>query len=145
MLYLEYEDYKRRCKVTQDKLVEILNEKEALFAMTQIKAVDYGKDRVSGGNGANVFETYMIEKERARIDERLHEARSLLEDRQTLLAAKERELRESTHVEDKIYLYRKVERRRVYWIAKRLNYSQSQVYRILQRIDENLKMRENAS
>lgn len=139
MLYLEYEEQKQRYNATYAEFEAILSEKETLFAQTQLQAVDYGKDRVSGSSGVNAFERYIIAKEKARIDERLAEARSLLNDRREILDAKEKELRKSPWVTDRVYLYKKIERRRVFWIAKRMNYSKSQIYRILKKIDDNIK------
>lgn len=139
MLYVDFELFKDKYLETQQKYDEILSEKEALFARTQVKAVQFDKERVSGGVQSNAFESYVIEKERKQIDERLSEVRSLLEDRKELLKLKERELFQSSDIHDKIYRQRYIQRRRVYQIAKGVGYSESQVYRILSVIDEKIK------
>lgn len=139
MLYLEYEQFKARYLKAQSKLNEILTEKEVLFGRTQLQAVDYGKDKVSGGNQSNAFEAYVIEKEKARIDERLAEVKSILDDREKLLKLKLEELKQSKVIEDKIYRMRFIERQKVFRIAKAVSYSDRQVIRILQRISEEIK------
>ena len=68
-----------------------------------------------------------------------------MEDREHLLKIKLEELRASNNVEDKIYLLRFIDRVRVFRIAKMIGYSESQVYRILEKIIGKCeKMRENA-
>ena len=68
-----------------------------------------------------------------------------MEDREHLLKIKLEELRASNNVEDKIYLLRFIDRVRVFRIAKMIGYSESQVYRILEKIIcQCEKMRENA-
>ena len=145
MLFLDYEEYKDKYLETQRKYDEILSEKEELFARTQPNAVRFDAERVAGGKKEGTFETYLVDKERKRIDERLSEVKSLLEDRERLLALKLDELNASNEIMDKIYRLKHVEKIRVYKIAKMLNYSESQVYRILEQIDKVIqKMRENA-
>lgn len=139
MLYIEYESFRRRYRETQRKYDEILSEKEKLFQITQPKAVDTEKDKVQGGSQVNSFDEYLILKEQRQIDERLDEVKALLEDRERLLKLKEVELRQSNAVEDKVYRLRYLDRIRVYKIAKMINYSEPQVYRVLRGIREKLK------
>lgn len=143
MLYLEYEDFKAKYLETQRKYDEILSEKEELFQRTQPTAMNIDKERVSGGTKSNPFESYLIAKEKKQIDERLAEVKGLLDDREKLLNLKLEELRYSNAIEDKIYRMRHIDRIRIYKIARMVNYSEAQVYRILANIAENIKMREN--
>lgn len=147
MVYLEYEKYRIRYLETQRAYDEILSEKEALFQRTQPQAIKYDKEHVDGGETHNLLEEYIEKKEEKRIDERLAEVKSLLEDRERLLRLKLDELRASKYLEDKIYYYRYIERIRAFKIARMINYSESQVYRILQKIERKTgrceKMREN--
>ena len=146
MLFHDYEEYKNKYLETQKKYEEILSEKEELFARTQPKAVRFDVERVAGGKQERTFETYLIDKERKRIEERLAEIKSLLADRERLLAVKKEELYASDEVFDKIYRLRYVESIRAYKIAELIKYSPSQVYRILGQIDASIeKMRQNAT
>lgn len=139
MLFLDYEQFKAKYFETQQKYNEILSEKEALFEKTQPNSIDFEKERVSGGTPRNAFDDYLIEKERKRIDDRIAEAKSLLEDRMELLKIKEQELRSSKDIHDSIYLFRFIDHRSAHWIAKRKGYSKSQVYRILHVIEKQIK------
>ena len=139
MLYLDYELYKIRYLETQKKYNEILSEKEELFTRTQPKAVRYDKEKVSGGSGSNAFDDYLIKKDEKRIDERLAEAKSLLDDRKLLMELKEAELRASKDTIDKIYVRRYLDHVRVNRIASQIGYSESQIYRILNVISESVK------
>lgn len=139
MLYEEYEGLKEKFREAQERVDAILAEKEALFAKTQPGAIKYDKERVSGGPQENTFESYLTELERKQIDKRLAEAKALLQERKTLLDYKLEELRESRTLYDKIYRQRFVEGWRVYKISKTVNLSESQVYRIIKKIQASLK------
>lgn len=148
MIYLDYEMFKSKYLETQVKYNAILTEKEDLFTRTQPNAIRYDKERVqsSGGIG-NGFDEYLIAKESKKIDERLEEVKSLLDDREKLLRLKEKELRLSNDKMDRIYLLRYVEGIKPHKIAKSLNYSVSQVYRVLNQIESSIQknMRKNAT
>lgn len=134
MIYLEYEIFKSKYLDTQRTYNEILEEQERLFTKTQPNAIRYDKERVQGGYSVNSLEEYMMEKEKKHIDDRLKESRQLLNDRATLLKAKEKELRESQDKIDRIYVCKYLDGMHPDKIAMALNYSKSQVYRILKRI-----------
>lgn len=139
MVYLVYEQFKRRYSETQQRYNEILSEKEELFTRTLPKSMQYDRERVSGGNPENPFENYVIEKEKKRIDERLNEVKSLLIDRKQLLDLKEQELRQSKVIIDKVYRMRFLDRMRVNRIASNLGYAESHIYRFLKKIDMTVK------
>ena len=107
--------------------------------LTQPSAVKFDKEPVGGGITENIFERYLILKEEKKIDQRLEEIKSILDDRERLLKLKEQELRASTDVQDKIYMYRYIDKLKVYKIAKMVGYSEPQIYRILKVIRRNLK------
>ena len=138
-VFIDYEIYKRKYIEIQVKYNEILTEKENLFTRTQPNAIRYDKLQVQGGNLGNGFDDYLIAKENAQIDERLIEARQLLEDRERLLKLKEKELRSSKDKLDLIYCMRFVDNKRPYTIARALNYSESQIYRILDKIQKGIE------
>ena len=139
MIYVIYEEYKNKYYETQKEYDIILNEKEKLFMITQPSAVKFDKEIVSGGTTDNTFDRYLILKEEKKIDQRLNEIKSILDDRERLLKLKEQELRASTSVQDKIYKYRYLDRLKVFKIAKLVGYSEPQIYRILKTIKYNLK------
>lgn len=142
MLYIQYNEFKTKYYEAQKKYDEILSEKEQLFAKTQPKATQYDKEVVSGGSFGNTFDNYLIVKDKKQIDERLEEAKSILEDRERLLKLKEKELRESKNWFDIIYVYSYVDRVSVKIIEKRIPFSRADIYRKLNIIKSNLRQNE---
>ena len=133
-VYPQYIECRARYAEAKRRYAEILTEKEELFQRTQPQAVQFDRERVGGGSPSNKFEEYVIAKESKRLDERLYEARSIAEDRERLLRMKEKELRASGDVRDKVYFMRYLDRMKVYRIARAVNYSEPQIYRILREI-----------
>ena len=139
-LYMEFVDYRAKYLEAQKHYDEILNEKAQLFETTQPKAVISDNEKISGGVKNNSFDDYLITKEKQRIDERLAESKKILEDRELLLKLKEKELRASNILIDKIYCMRYLDGVRVNRIAIIANYSESQIYRGLDEIRKSLKL-----
>ena len=142
MLYKEYWEYKKKYYDAQKKYDEVLSEKERLFARTQPKATQYDKEVVTGGSPSNTFDEYVIAKENKQIDERLEEAKSILDDRERLLKLKEEELRHSKDWYDIIYVYYYIEKLSIRKIERKIPFSKSDIYRKLETIKENLGQNE---
>ena len=136
MIYMEYDLCKSKYIELQKKFDSVLTEKERLFTKTQPKAIVYDKDHVQTSHDVNIVEEYVVALEKGQIDDKLNNLRALLDDRWKLLMLKEIELRKSQCKEDKIYTYRYLDGYNIGRIAKILNYSKSQVYRILQEIKD---------
>jgi len=139
MLYIEYEEYKNKYYEVQRKYNDILNEKEELFAITQPKATQITGEKTAGGKHENLFDEYLIQKEKKNIDKRLKEVKSILDDRERLVKLKEQELRASNNPHDKIYRCRYIDRLTIEKTARISNYSRSQVFNILNKIKKNIK------
>lgn len=138
MIYKTYEEYKNRYYMTQQNYNDLLTEKERLFVRTQPNAIRYDKLNVKSSPNSNVLEDYVIEKEKKQLDRRIAEMKVLLDDRRNLMLLKEAELRKSKDMYDRIYTMRYLEDMSVERIAKKVNYSVSQVYRILTKIIASL-------
>ena len=138
MVYLEYEAYKERFIEAQRIFNDALLEKEKLFTMTQPNAIRYDKDKVQSCPSGSILDNYVIALEEQKIDEKLETFRQLLEDREKLLMLKESDLRKSHDKFDRIYVCRFLEGMNIKKIARVLNYSQSQVYRIFKQIIESI-------
>lgn len=136
MLYLEYEKLLQQHKITFNALIEVINEKEELFARTQPKSFDFSQDHVSGGGARTPFDDYLIAKEKRQIDQRIEEAKSILQERESLLKRKEAELRDSKNIYDRIYVLKFLDHFRVYKIASKINYSEAQTYRYVMEIEK---------
>lgn len=152
MLYLEYELARIRYKSAREDYEELLNEKERLFRKTQPKSVQFDKERVNGGTPENAFETYIIELERKGINERLENLKDALDERQGILERLEADLRRSKDITDVIYVCKYIEHIQIGDIAEMVSYSRSQVYRIIEKIENRVKdatkcdkMRQNAT
>lgn len=139
MLYLEYERYRRSYYDAQRQYDAILQEKTRLFAQTQPRAARMDAERVMSSTIVNTFDAYLIAKEERRIDERLCEARSLLDGRECLLKQKEQELRQSKDVFDRIYRLRYIEHAKISRITREVCYSRAQVFRILDEMRQMLR------
>lgn len=135
MLYIEHNEYRNKLSEAQKKYDEILAEKEKLFAMTQPKAMMYDKDKISGGRNTDSFTAYLIAKEKKRLDERLEEIKSIVNDRAHLLNLKEQELRASKNWYDKIYVDYHLEQWSVAEIARKIPYCQSRIFEMLNEIN----------
>jgi hypothetical protein len=143
MLYVEYEKCKQVYLLSQEKYDKILREKEALFYRTQPGSTSYDKEIVVGGSVSNKFDEYLTIKDQKRIDERLKEAKELLEEREVLFKMKERDLKESKDIEDIIYVYSYIYKLTTRKIEQRIAYSQSSITRKLKKIKKNIKMVQN--
>lgn len=137
-VYMDYERFRKEYIETQNKFDEILKEKELLFSKTQPKSPKW--DKVGSSGQQNPFEEYLILKEKRQIEKRLAEAKTLLEDRKKLLMLKQQELMNSKNNVDKIYRMRYIEHINITRIAMSVNYSESQVYRILNNIRQNITL-----
>lgn len=139
MLYLEYERAKANFRSAQVMFEEALLEKERLFTITQPKAITYDKDVIQTSPCGDVLDRYVIALEDERIEEKLRPFRELVMNRESLLDVKERELRKSADVFDKMYVYRFLEGMSIRGISKIMNYSRAQTYKKLQSIQKKIK------
>lgn len=139
MLYHEYERLRAEYLTAQDIYRDVLNEKEELFQRTQPKGLRTDSEHVSGGAVRSAYDEYLIAKDELRIEERLKEAQDLMLRRKDILTSKEIELRASFHTRNKIYTLRFIDRLKIKRIARLTNYSRSQVYRIVQSLESELR------
>lgn len=140
MLYQEYEVLKAKCMESCKMWEEVMEQKEELFAMTLPSAVRTDKEKISGGMRQSTFDVYLIKKEQLHIEEKIMEIESIIECRKKMLKQKEGELRVSRNLHDRIYTMRYIDHSRVKFIAKKIGYSESQIYRILEIIEEKTKL-----
>ena len=136
MVFIEYENLKAKYVSIQQICDQILQEKEKYFVRTQPDAIRYDKLNVAGGEKKNHFDEYLQNCESKRIDERLNEAVNILHARAELLKIKEQELRESKDIYDIVYTMKNLDNIKIHTIARALNYSESQIYRIIDKIQK---------
>ena len=138
-VYIAYEEFKNKYLEAQKQFDKILQEKEEIFAKTQPKSPNWDKIDSPTLTEHNNFDNYLISKESKKIDERLEEIKSILDDRERLLKLKEKELMGSREQIDKIYKLKYIRQINVNEIIKNANYSKSQVYRLLDIIKRVVK------
>lgn len=135
MIYQEYEHCLYRYKECSKKYDRLLLEALEIFTKTQIQAINYDKDTVTGGQiSSNTLENYILDKEKSDIDNRIIKTKQILDERYRLLKEKEDELRKSQDLDDKIYWMRCFEHSKLHKIASQLSYSESQVSRRLRKM-----------
>lgn len=138
-VYKDYEIYKKLYYSMQNTYNKLLLEKERLFTKTLPDAIRYDSESVEGGKSENEFDEYMSALEDSKIDQRIQEAKQLLFERERLLLIKEKELRQSKDKYDVVYRMRFIDEIKPASIALALSYSESQIYRILDKIQKELR------
>lgn len=131
MIFLEYERAKIKYYTAQMWFEEALSEQERLITKTMPSAITYNKPNVKSSPKGNALDDYVIAKEEKRIDRKISRMRKLMDDREKILKVKEQELRKSHDKLDLVYLNWRIDGLSPEEIAKALNYSKSQVYRMI--------------
>ena len=139
MIYEEYEAIWSKIRKKEKELFNLMEKRDDLFAMTQPKSSSLDKEIVDGKNPVNTIEEYVIQDEQQELSIRIDQLNRLLDDWYQALKRKREELKLSKNIYDKIYYYFRIERLNVYKISYLTNYSQSQVYRKLEKIGINVK------
>lgn len=138
-VYKDYEIYKKLYYSMQSTYNKLLLEKERLFTKTLPDAIRYDSESVAGGKSENEFDEYLSALEDSKIDQRIQEAKQLLFERERLLLIKEKELRQSKDKYDVVYRMKYLDEIKPASIALALSYSESQIYRILDKIQKELR------
>lgn len=138
-MFIEYEICKRRYMEAKRQYTELLDEREMLFTMTQPNAIRYDTDKVLNGSPVNLIERYMERKEQTHIEERIAEAKKIVDEWEEHLNRVERDLRKSKDIKDRIYVCRVIDKKRVRVIRREVFYSEAQIYRILDSIYKEIK------
>lgn len=139
--FIEYEKCKDTFMRLQRVFANALLEKERLFTRTLPSAIRYDKEKVQSTVDGNPVESFVISVEDKELDSRIAKYRQNLKDWQMLLDIKERELRNSKSMLDRIYVCRFLDGYSIKRICTTLNYSRPQIYRKLSLL--NKKMRQN--
>ena len=152
MIYLDYLDIQHKYILSLQEVDKILNEKELLFQRTQPKSPVTDIERVSGGSPENKIETYIVELERkkiderlkkAKVDERLKKAKEIMHDRHELYLLTSENLKGSRDKYDMIFVLKWIDGKNAKEISRLLHYSESHVYRMINKIKKRSNMIEN--
>lgn len=134
-VFREYRKLKIKYLDSEKRLDEAVSQKEQLFMMTQPNAVSFEGERVDGGEQKNLFDEYLIKKE--NLDKRIDEIKDILEQRRLILEIKEKELRESEDLYDKVYRMHFIDMLSAYRISRKIHYSKAQIYRIIAKMQKD--------
>ncbi len=149
MIYEEYHELLKKYKKAENSYFKELDKKSRLLYGVEPHAtkpkemiVDY-----SYGNPDDAIINYSSEID--EVNELINETRNNKDVLEYELRKKEKELRYSYDIYDKIYVYKWLEHKRVNNYYKLLNYSKRQIYRFIDEIKDNLykkdKMAQNGT
>ena len=124
-----YEIFKGKYLDAQQKLHAIIEEKENLFSRTQPKSPNW--DKMPYSESENAFDSYLIAKERTKIDLRIKEMQKIVDERRSLMRQKEQELYESKDLCDKIYRMKYLESKTVPDLMRKLHFGRTQIYKFI--------------
>lgn len=131
---MRYKRNRLKYEAALDFHEQLVSQREALFQRTQPQAIQIKEDKIMGSGSGNPLEDYAIRSQ--QLDERIKKAAKLVWQRRNLLKRAESDLRASKGTWDRIFVYHYLENRKISWIAMRMGYSERQVYRILQKIQD---------
>ena len=139
MAYLLYDNYRKSYIRAKELCESIAERKSMLFAKTQPHSAQLDLQRVCQGQRPNVLDNYVIDLDRSKIDEQLHEAQAILMDRKYLLQMAERHLKSSQDLKDIVYYHKYVQGRKPEWISKMYDCSVRHIYRIIGEINQSIQ------
>ena len=122
------------------KLREAMIEKK-IEIMEQMlpKGFDFSREKVQNSGGINPFDRYLEALEKAGIDDKvLSESKTIVDELFEMVQLSEREIRKSGHTYDRFYVMKVIEKRPMWQVEKRMNYSHAQAWRIWKIIKKNL-------
>lgn len=141
MIYIEYERIKIKFYESQERFAQLMMRKEQIFADTLPSGIRYDKDVVQTSPTCPL-DKYVAEMD--DIENKIDQCRKCLKDWEFLLTFKEKELRASKLIIDRIYVMKYLDGFGIGKISKLISYSKSQVYRSIKDIDRKIeKMAQN--
>jgi len=140
-LYEEYYDLFKKYQRAKFHYEKKLEKKALLIIQTQLGAVDTTKEKINGGKIENKIERFVCELE--ELDPEIQTARNERDLLAYLLKKKEKELRDSKDIMDRIYVLKYLDKRKARHIAIIINYSLSRTYDLINEIEKKLNIGKN--
>lgn len=136
MVYLDYVILRQSYDDSLRRLKELLDKKEEVFTKTLPSAIRYDITRVLHSVNTNsALDDYVMDIE--AVEQKIRQARVIVYERKEMLDLKEAELRASKDTNDRIFVMRYLDHRKVSEIARKLNYVQETIYKRLNKIDKD--------
>ena len=132
---VKYKEYKRQLNEFEKLKIEfekLLTKKQKLFEKTQPKGIIISGDKIESSRYKNILEEYVEQEE--VIDKQLTNIKKQISNRRYLLKLALQEMQESKEIKDIIYNLYYIENLSCREIAEKVNYSKSQVHRILKKM-----------
>ncbi len=139
MIYIEYEEAKRKFYKAKTDYIDLIDQKEALFIKTLPSAVEIKEDKITSSKKSNPFEEYVIEKEKINLDNRIEESINILENREKIFNLKKDELLSSKDWNDVIYTYYYIKMFSIRKTSKYVPFSKSEVHNKITEIRKKIK------
>lgn len=136
MVYIDYVILQQSYNESLKRLKELLDKKEEVFTRTLPNAIRYDITKVLHSVNTNsALDDYVMDIE--AIEQKIRQARVIVYERKEMLDLKEEELRASKDTNDRIFVMRYLDHRKVTEIARKLNYVQETIYKRLNKIDKD--------
>jgi len=140
-LYEEHYEILKKYKDAKRIYESKLEKKALLILRTQPGPIDTTKEKVNGGKIENKIERFVIELE--ELDPEIQTAKNERDLLAYLLEKKEKELRDSKDIMDRVYTLKYLDKRKARHIAIMINYSLSRTYDLINEIEKKLKIGKN--
>lgn len=139
MIYKQHIRHKRELRQAMTDYSDAIDEKMELFQRTQPSSPGTREGSSSRVSGTDKIDSYLIQMERKQIDERLKDAREIVEAMKERLKNDEALLEMSLDTRDRVYFRRFIQRRPVPDVASIEHYSQSYVFKIVKEIETEME------
>lgn len=139
MIYTAYENIKNKYRNLEKDYENILAENEKIFRITQPKSPTFSDLKIQCNEIKSKFDLYLELKEKLCIDKRLSEAKKLIKARGKMLMAKEKELRFSRDLIDRVYCLWFLDKKNAREVSNTLGYHKSAVYNVINDIKRSIK------
>ena len=137
-MYEEYHELLRKFKEADRCYNESLEEKSKLILSVLPQATKIKESLVSGGYDVPDAKILNYTSKIDEVDKLINSSRNTRDMLNYELKKKEREMRASTDVLDRVYIFYWIEKRKIREFYRLIGYSKAQTYRFVEEIKENL-------
>lgn len=137
-MYLEYHELLKKYKDAERRYNESLEERSKLILAVMPKATQAKEVMTSGGNTSSDWKLIDYASEIDGVDKLINQSRNTRDMLNYELKKKEREMRTSGDVYDKIYVYKWIEGRTPRYFNKLIGFSLSRTYDYIVEMKEKL-------
>lgn len=137
MLFEEYFEKILKLKKTKKEINKLDNKKIDLMRLVDIQAIQ-PKDNL-GGTNSKEDKMLLYTAELEIVEKKLAKEKRILKELKKQIKEKEEDLRESSEILDKVYLYKYIDNLKYYQIGIKIGYEKTKTYNLINRVDEILE------